>query len=250
MMNAGMTGPASHPVRTPACLQVRSVVVDVPGWAPPEARRRVLDRVSLDVPAGSVTAVTGSPGFGGTTLARVVAGLIVPSSGQVLIAGRDVSAVPAARRPVAFVPAGGGLLPHLTATENIVYGLRLRNEASVLIRTRVADVVERLELGSSLDLRPHELSPGQRLRTALARAAVRLRPLLVVDATAGTEAAEQLRPMIERIRADDGPAVLLCVGEAVVQDAGALDPGALHAGDRVVRVRAGAVVPSEPGAGR
>jgi ABC-type sulfate/molybdate transport systems ATPase subunit len=228
---------ARHPVEGVApLLAVRAVVVDVPGWAPAEARRRVLDGVSLEVPAGSLTAVSGSPGFGGTTLARVIVGLIVPTSGRVLIGDRDVSAVSAARRPVAFVPAGGGLLPHLTVTENIVYGLRLRNEASVLIRTRVADVVERLELGSSLDLRPHELSPGQRLRTALARAAIRLAPVLVVDATAGAEAVDQLRPMVERIRADDGPAVLLCTNRSE----------ALHATDRLVRLRDGVVVTAEP----
>jgi ABC-type sulfate/molybdate transport systems ATPase subunit len=212
-------------------LQLREIVVDVPGWTPAESRRRVLDRVSLDLPAASVTVATGSPRFGGTTLARVVAGLVMPTSGTVIIAGRDVSAVPAVRRPVGFVPAGGGLLPHLTATENIVYGLRLRNEAAMLIRTRVAEVVERLELGSSLDLRPHELSPGQRLRTALARAAVGLAPILVIDATAGAEAVDQLRPMVQRLRTDTGPAVLLCTNSA----------GSLHATDRVVRLHDGAV---------
>jgi ABC-type sulfate/molybdate transport systems ATPase subunit len=213
-------------------LQVHEVVVDVPGWTSAESRRRVLNRVSLELPAASVMVVTGAARFGGTTLARVVAGLVVPTSGTVVIGGRDVSAVPAVRRPIGFVPAGGGLLPHLTATENIVYGLRLRNEAAMLIRTRVADVVERLELGSSLDLRPHELSPGQRMRTALARAAVGLAPVLVIDATGGAEAVDQLRPMVERIRTGVGPAVLLCTNRADL----------LHATDRVVRLHDGTVV--------
>jgi ABC-type sugar transport system ATPase subunit len=195
-------------------LSVCDVTVDVAGLPPREVRRQVLHRFTVEVPAGAVVAVAGPHRFGGTTAARVVAGLVIPNTGTVLVDGTDVTAVAPGRRPTALVPAGGGLFPHLTASENIVYGLRLRNEASVLIHTRVADVVERLELQSSLDLRPHELSPGQRLRTALARAAIRSAPVLVVDATAGAEAVEQIRPMVERVRRDADMAVLLCTHQA------------------------------------
>jgi ABC-type sugar transport system ATPase subunit len=212
-------------------LRVSEIVVEVAALRPRDSRHRVLDGLSFEVPAGAVLALTGPPRFGGTTIARMVTGLIVPHSGRVEIDGSDVTATPPADRPLAFVPAGGGLLPHLTASENIVYGLRLRNTASVLIRTRVADVVERLELQSSLDLRPHELSPGQRLRTALARAAIRNAAVLVVDATAGAQAVEQIRPMIERVRAESPVAVLLCTNR----------PDLLDPADVVARISGGSV---------
>jgi putative spermidine/putrescine transport system ATP-binding protein len=213
-------------------LRVSDIVVEIPGLRPPDARHRVVDGLCFDAPADAVVAVAGPPGFGGTTVARVITGLVVPHSGSVEIDGTDVTATLPADRPVAFVPAGGGLLPGRTASENIVYGLRLRNTASVLIRTRVADVVERLELQSSLDLRPHELSPGQRLRTALARAAIRNAAVLVVDATNGAQAIEQVRPMVERVRGDSGVTVVLCTNR----------PDLLDPADVVVWMARGAAV--------
>lgn len=213
-------------------LWVDNVVVEIAGPRPRDTPHRVLDGLSVEVPAGAVLVLAGSPRFGGTTVARVIAGLVAPNAGTVEAGGRDLTAVPPGRRPVALVPAGGGLFPHLTASENIVYGLRLRNEASVLIRTRVADVVARLELDSSLDLRPHELSPGQRLRTALARAVVRTAPVLVVDATAGADTVDLIRPMIERIQRDDRLTVLLCTNR----------PDLMAPADPVVLVAAGRAV--------
>ncbi|HET8680539.1 MAG TPA: ATP-binding cassette domain-containing protein [Micromonosporaceae bacterium] len=229
-----MQPPAQRPAPSqPALLRLCEIVVYGPGARWRDARRRVLDEVSIDVPAGSVVAVVGPPGFGGTTLLRVAAGLVVPDSGRVYASGYDVTTDPPAERGVGLVPAGGGLLPQLTAEENIAYGLRLRDEASVLVRTRLDDTTELLELRSSLPLRPHELSAGQRLRTALARAVVTAPRVLLVDGTAGAAPADELLPMVRRLRREDGPAVLLCTNQAEV--AGAADMTVTMAGGRVQR---------------
>ena len=157
-------------------LQLRDVAVG--GWT----RRRVrqpppaMDGWSLVIADGEILAVAGPPGFGGTNLARLVAGVVRPSSGTVLINGVDVIDIPAARLPVGLVPAGGGLLPHLTVEENVTYGARLLGRPNAVIRHRLDAVADRLELLPSLGLLPHEISPGQRFRAALARAAtIRLR---------------------------------------------------------------------------
>lgn len=219
-----------------AVLRLRDIVVEAAGSPSHDTRHRVLDGVTIDVPAGSVVAVVGPPGFGGTTLVRVAAGIVVPNTGHIYIDDRDVTMDPPAERSIGLVPAGGGLLPHLTAAKNIVYGLRLRNEASVLIRTRLADIAELLELRSSLELRPHQLSPGQRLRTALARAMITVPRVLLVDGTAGATPLDELCPMIGRLRHDGGPGVLLCTNRTeltrAVDEVVAMAGGRIQRGDR------------------
>jgi ABC-type sugar transport system ATPase subunit len=185
---------------------------------------RIFDGLSMQVESGELVAVAGQPGFGGTTLARLVAGLIDAESGTVTVDGVDVTAVEPARRAVGLIPVGGGLLPHLSCADNIIYGLRLRKEPEAVIRHRLAGVAERLELLPSLALQPHELSPGQRIRTAFARAAVRSVHVLVVDATAGAAGLGQLRHLIERAWPTGHKSVLVCTH----------NPAVIGSADRVV----------------
>jgi ABC-type sugar transport system ATPase subunit len=218
-----------------AALGVRDSfeLIDIVLGARPRLARnrggRIFDGLSVHVAPGEMVALAGPPGFGGTTLARLVAGLIHPESGTVNINGVDVTPVPAARRTVGLIPVGGGLLPYLSSADNITYGLRLRKEPEAMIRHRLAAVAERLELLPSLALRPHELSPGQRIRTALARAAVRSVHVLVVDATAGAEGIGQLRHLVERAWPTESKSVLVCTH----------DPAVINTADRVVVVERG-----------
>jgi ABC-type sugar transport system ATPase subunit len=210
-------------------LELRDLVIGFP-------RPLVLDRLSLRVHPGEILAVAGLSPFGGTTLARLIAGTLRPDAGAILIDGDDVTYTPPGRRPVGFVPAGGGLLPHLTVSENITFGLRLRGE-HYAVEWRLADHADRLELRPLLALRPYELSPGQRLRVALARAAARLPKVLVVDATAGATGLAGLRQLIHRACASaETPAVVCTDRPAVVAEA-----------DRVAVLRAGrAALPKSP----
>lgn len=186
-----------------AALTLRDVVVAI-------GSRRVLDGISFAVGTRETLAVAGWPGFGGTTLARVIVGALRPSEGAVRVGDDDVTAIPSDRRAIGYVPAGGGLLPHLNVADNISYGLRVRSTAPYQIATLTSSAAERFELVASLNMRPHQLSPGQRLRVALARVSLRRpRPaVVVVDATSGGNA-DGVADLASRISSDAPPAVIV-----------------------------------------
>jgi ABC-type sulfate/molybdate transport systems ATPase subunit len=200
-------------------LQLSNVEIG-PDRAASEPPRASHGGVSLRVEDGEMLAVAGAPGFGGTALTRLVAGLAHPQSGRVLVDGVDVTTVEPVRSPVGLVPVDGGLLPQLTLDENMTYGARLAGEANAVVRGRRDRLAERLELVPSLALRPHEVSSGQRIRTALARVAMRRVPprVLMVDATAGAGRMAGLRPMIDRLWGRSGISVLACTRAPAVVD--------------------------------
>ena len=117
-------------------------------------------RLDLAVDSGEVAVVAAEPRVG-TALADVVIGLAPPLSGTVHRDGRDVTGVPAGMRGIVLVPAGGGLLPHLTVERNIAYGGD---------RAHALDRIRDLHMEGIRRMRPHELSPMQRLEVAVARA--------------------------------------------------------------------------------
>ncbi len=133
-------------------------------------------------------------------LARVIAGIRHPDAGEVLIGGRTVTAEPPETRRVGLVPAGGGLLPHLTARENIHYARRIGRRGwygeRYVVEQRIDGLVAEMGLAPLLDQRSDRLSPGQRFRVAVARALARSPQVLVVDATAGAEQVHGLREVL------------------------------------------------------
>jgi ABC-type sugar transport system ATPase subunit len=206
------------------------------------AGHTVLGPVSFTVPTGETVVVAGKAGFGGTTLARVIAGTVHPETGQVYVGDEDVTeAEPAQRHTVGYLPAGGGLLPHMDIESNIQYGLRLRGEEGAWLGHRVRTVVRALDLEPSLKLRPHHLSPGGRFRAAIARIAVRdPAPVVwVVDATRGGHVGG-LRELLARVLPDrvaEPPGVLICV-------TGDSAPAMIGEADRLLVVRDGKIVRS------
>jgi ABC-type sugar transport system ATPase subunit len=197
-------------------IEFRDVAVELRPRRIRDQRRRPFDGLSVKVDDSEIVALVGGRGFGGTTAARLAAGVVSPDSGVLEVNHVDVTDVPAARRPVGLIPAGGGLLPQLTAEDNITYGPRLRGEPAEVIRPRLAEAAERLELRPLLSLRPHELSAGQRLRVALARAAVRSVHALAVDATAGSAGLARLRHVIALAWPDAAVSTLLCAHDRAV----------------------------------
>lgn len=188
-------------------LALHEVVVGVPARG---ARVTVSGRVS----AGELAAVATTPAVA-TAIARTVAGLAAPVSGRVVVGDRDVTGEPPAARQIGYVPAGGGLLPHLTVRANVEYGLRRRETVRELSRNWAATLTSRLELVPTLNLRPHQLSDGQRLRAAVARAAVCLPEVLVLDLPEGIETAVGLRDLLARACLPTAPAmaVLVCTAD-------------------------------------
>jgi ABC-type sulfate/molybdate transport systems ATPase subunit len=176
-----------------AILVLRGLMVAVPS-------RRTLIQVSLDPDNDrdkpAVLTAVDADEASATALARAVAGLVRPLSGRVLVDTEDVTDKRPGDRRIGYVPAGGALLPHLTVRQNIEYLVWHRETVHDLVRSWEAGLVHHLELGPVLDLRPHEITPQQRMRAAIARAAISSPEVLIFDLP-DTGAAGPLRDLLE-----------------------------------------------------
>ncbi|MGC9130318.1 MAG: ABC transporter ATP-binding protein [Pyrobaculum sp.] len=144
---------------------------------------QALRGVDLYVEGGEGLVLLGPSGSGKSTLLRVVAGLIKPSRGRVLIGGRDVTGLPPDKRGVSMLFQDLALFPHLNVFENVAFGLRLRKLPEEEVRRRVEWALEliRLDPATFMYRRVHELSGGQQQRVALARALVVEPEVLLLD---------------------------------------------------------------------
>lgn len=142
-----------------------------------------LREVSLSVDRAEVVGIVGESGSGKTTLLRLVAGLEVPTSGTVEVAGRRVSGegawVPPEDRPLGMLFQEGALFPHLSLARNVEFGIRKRPAPER--RSRRREVLELVGLEGHDDRYPHQLSGGERRRAALARALAPAPELLLLD---------------------------------------------------------------------
>jgi sulfate transport system ATP-binding protein len=140
-----------------------------------------LDDVSVDVPAGSLTALLGPSGSGKSTLLRVIAGLEDPDAGGVWLDGQDVTGRPPQRRNVGFVFQHYAAFKHLTVHDNIAFGLKVRRRPRAEIRERVDELLHLVQLQGFGHRYPSQLSGGQRQRMALARALAPEPQVLLLD---------------------------------------------------------------------
>lgn len=148
----------------------------------------VLDRFELTVEEGEIVAMLGPSGSGKSTVLRAIAGLLVPDSGRVHIADRDVTAVPTHLREIGMVFQDEQLFPHLTVGANIAFGLRMHGVDKAERRSRVRDVLELVGLGGYEDRTIDGLSGGEAKRVALARSlAPRPRVLLLDEPLTGLD---------------------------------------------------------------
>jgi sulfate transport system ATP-binding protein len=140
-----------------------------------------LDDVSLDVPAGSLTALLGPSGSGKSTLLRIIAGLESPDAGEILLSGKDATALAPQKRNVGFVFQHYAAFKHMTVRDNIAFGLKVRKRPKSEIRDRVDELLHLVQL-QGLDSRyPAQLSGGQRQRMGLARALAPEPQVLLLD---------------------------------------------------------------------
>ena len=166
----------------------------------------VLDGIHVDVEAGELVSLLGPSGCGKTTTLNVVAGFLPADAGRVLLAGKDVTAVPPYRRDSAVVFQNYALFPHLRVRDNVAYGLRARKLSAAEVATRVQEALALMDIGELADRYPGQLSGGQQQRVAVARAvAVRPRVLLMdeplsnLDAKLRQEIRLELRALQQRL---------------------------------------------------
>jgi len=161
-----------------------------------------LDGVSVDVPAGSLTALLGPSGSGKSTLLRVIAGLERADEGVVCLEGQDVTNVPPQERGVGFVFQHYAAFKHMTVWENVAFGLKIRRRPRAEVKQRVSELLELVQLARLGDRYPAQLSGGQRQRMGLARALAVDPKVLLLDEPFGALDArvrKELRAWLRRL---------------------------------------------------
>ncbi|MEQ1849944.1 MAG: ATP-binding cassette domain-containing protein [Candidatus Peribacteraceae bacterium] len=202
--------------------------------------RDVLRDVSFQIEPGSFVCLTGPSGAGKSTIFNLLVRVIVPTSGEVLIDGADVSTFPDTvlqlyRRRIGVLYQDYKLLPHLTAEENVALPLEVAgmplSDAEILVR----DALSRFGVEDRAEAFPHELSGGEKTRVALARAVVHRPSILLVDEPTGNIDPEQSMQILRFIREihAEGSTVIVATHDKLVVDA---------LGVRVLRLEKGALV--------
>lgn len=159
-----------------ADLELVGVSKQFPGFT-------AVDNVSFTVPAGSFFALLGPSGCGKTTTLRLISGLEEPTSGKILVGGKDVSNTKPHQRPINTVFQSYALFPHMTVLENVAFGLKQRGVKDAIALAHGA--LQLVELDHVADRKPTQLSGGQQQRVALARAVVNRPALLLLDEPLG-----------------------------------------------------------------
>ena len=140
-----------------------------------------VDDVTLSIWRGEFFALLGGSGSGKSTLLRMLAGLLAPDAGRIVLDGHNMAGVPAHERPINMMFQSYALFPHMTVAQNIAFGLRMEGIAKAPIRDRVAEMLALVRMEGFGDRKPAALSGGQRARIALARALAKRPKLLLLD---------------------------------------------------------------------
>ncbi|WP_213574497.1 ABC transporter ATP-binding protein [Rhodococcus sp. USK13] len=167
-----------------------------------------VDNIDLDIRDGDFLVLLGPSGCGKTTLLRMLAGLLEPTSGRILLDDDDITTAPARRRDVAMVFQSYALYPHLSVAKNLAFPLRVKKMRKSEAAERIEAVAQQLDIAHLLGRKPKELSGGQRQRVAVGRAIVRNpkaflmdEPLSNLDAKLRTATRRELTELHRRLGA-------------------------------------------------
>jgi spermidine/putrescine transport system ATP-binding protein len=166
-----------------------------------------VERADFSIARGEFFSMLGPSGCGKTTLLKIIAGFEQPTSGQVLLDGRDVSRVPPHRRNVNTVFQHYALFPHLSVLDNVAFGLRSKKVRARDARRRAMEMLDVVRLADLAQRRPAQLSGGQQQRVALARALVNMPAALLLDeplAALDLKLREAMQIELKRIQRDLG----------------------------------------------
>lgn len=175
---------------------LRGSTLEVRGVSQAYGAVGVLHDLSLTVEPGSLTTILGSSGSGKTTLLKVIAGLIEPSSGRILLDGHDVTTAPINKRNIGFVFQNYALFPHLNVRANVEFSLSVRGIDRAERARRADEALDRVRLRDFGSRFPGELSGGQQQRVSLARAIVFNPTILLMDEPLGS-LDKQLREVLQ-----------------------------------------------------
>jgi putative ABC transport system ATP-binding protein len=233
----------SHAVPAPGTRAVvcREVTKD---FATGDARVQALRGIDLEVPAGELTLLVGPSGCGKTTLISIIAGLLEPTTGDVVVWGTSLPGLSPAgqvefrRRNIGFVFQQYNLLPALTAAENAAVPLLIAGWKRPAAVARARELLDAVGMGDRSAALPRELSGGQQQRVAIARALIHQPRLLVCDEpTAALDAAlgQSVMELIRRVAIQSDRAVIVVTHDSRV----------FHFGDRIVRMNDGQIAQVE-----
>jgi iron(III) transport system ATP-binding protein len=159
--------------------------------------------VSLDIQQGELVTLLGPSGCGKTTTLRIIAGFEFPTSGSILLDGKEINMLPPNKRDMSMVFQSYAIFPHLNVVENIAYGLNVQHISKSEIAQRVKRVMDLVQLGGYEKRAPNQLSGGQQQRVALARALVMEPKVLLMDeplSNLDAKLRETMRTEIRRIQ--------------------------------------------------
>lgn len=223
-------------------LEIRQVVKHYPSGAEVV---RALDGVSMSIGEGELVALYGPSGSGKTTLLNVIAALLPPDRGQVMVNGRDVCSLSSReaaryrRLEMGYVSQSPDLLPGVRAVDNAALKLFGSNMRVREAHRRIVPLLERLGLGDRLDHRPTELSAGQRQRVLIARALSTAPRLVLADEPTGnldSQRSREVLTLLTELCRQDGLAMLLVTH----------DPRAAEFATRVHALTDGVVTDPQP----
>ena len=143
--------------------------------------RDILRGFTLQIPTGNTTAVVGPSGSGKSTLLRVIAGLLTPTTGTIILNGQDISCVPTHLRSVGMIFQDNQLFPHLNVYDNVAFGLRMARADKRVIAERCQELLDLVGLTEAAKQSVTTLSGGEAKRVALARALAPSPQVLLLD---------------------------------------------------------------------
>jgi spermidine/putrescine transport system ATP-binding protein len=165
-------------LNTDVAVEVRNAVK---AFGQGDSSLRALDDVSLEIRKGEFFTLLGPSGCGKTTLLRLIAGFETPTSGAILLDGKDITQDPPNRRPVNTVFQSYALFPHLTVAQNIGFGLEMQGRPRAEVAATTERMLALVQLGAMANRKTSQLSGGQQQRVALARALAPRPKVLLLD---------------------------------------------------------------------
>lgn len=192
-----------------------------------------VEDMSLQVAKGEFISLLGPSGCGKTTTLQMIAGLVEPSAGQIVLDGRDITREKPNKRGLGIVFQSYALFPHMTVAQNVAFGLEMRKIGRADRDRRVREILALVRLEALADRYPRQLSGGQRQRVAIARALVILPPVLLLDeplSNLDAKLREEMQFELRRIQRSVGTTTIMVTHDQAE---------ALSISDRIVVMEAG-----------